>query len=213
MRKRYVLGLCLVAGLAVSGLALAGQSAPLRYLPGTDGPLVRVTNPVDGLTWSAWAFRNGAETDIAVSMRDPNGVWSEPQFFGLDDGDDQLEPSLAVCPYGTVYLAYTERRTGRVLLSYLTLGGRIWQEPVPLSDRRERGTAPALRVVGDRLVAAYATPQGTRILELPFVRPGAQPNMTDGPDPVGSVPPPTKDESGDGETRRDPVIMYGGGRR
>ena len=70
------------------------------------GASVVVEDSVRGVTWSAWAYRNGAEYDIAVSWLDSSGRWSEPELLGFDDDVDQRDPALLVDRNGVVYLAY-----------------------------------------------------------------------------------------------------------
>ena len=67
---------CCIALIAASPALTAprGRDLPHRYLPNSlDGRLSQVTNPEDGSNWSAWAYRNGGEYDIAVSHRGQDG--------------------------------------------------------------------------------------------------------------------------------------------
>ena len=80
MRRTGLLIYCITLALVATS-ALAGQAlTPHRYLAGSDGPLVQVSNPHDGRTWAAWAYRNGSEFDIAISHVDADGNW-----YGADN--------------------------------------------------------------------------------------------------------------------------------
>ena len=119
MRRTGLLICCITLALVATS-AQAGQAlAPHRYLAGSDGPLVQVSNPHDGRTWAAWAYRNGSEFDIAISHVDADGNWTEPVFVGRDDRRDQVQPAIAADEFGNVYLAWSERATGRVMVSVL----------------------------------------------------------------------------------------------
>jgi hypothetical protein len=162
-----------------------GRQLPHRYLPGSlDGRLVEVTNPADGTLWSAWAYRNGAEYDLALSFRDELGFWSEPLLIGADDGLDQTQPALAADSRGNVYLAYTEQRPDRIMLCWLQAGTTTWSDPVALTELGIRAMYPALRVVGERLVVAFRSGRGSVILDLPLLESVVGTSMNDGPDPV-----------------------------
>jgi len=182
--------ICCLAMLA-SSLAFAGprgRDLPQRYVPASlDGRLVEVLNPLDGTLWAAWAYRNGAEYDLAVSCRDERGFWSEPTFIGEFDGLDQTQPALAADNWGNVYLAYTEQRPDRIMLTWLEAGTSVWSTPSPVTEPEVAAMYPALRAVGDRLVVAFRSGRGLVILDLPLLEPALNGNIfNDGPDPVES---------------------------
>ena len=82
---------CLLAALALPASAGTRFAEPRRFDPATDGDLVQLVNPVDGRTWGVWTYRNGSETDIAISTLDEaTGRWSEPFLMGRDDRIDQV---------------------------------------------------------------------------------------------------------------------------
>ena len=179
-----VLAFCLASfSLAAAQL----RDPPRRYNPRSlDGALVTVFNAVDGRTWSAWAYRAGAEYDIAISYRDDSGAWSEPVFLGAHDRGDQVHPALVADPTGNLYLAYTDRGTGAVVLTALPVGSDTWFEPVPVTRADERGHLPALSVVRDRLVIAFRAGTGIIIRDFPLL-PASHTggSINDGPDPWG----------------------------
>jgi len=208
MRNRSIALLTAWICWVACGQALAfgrGLERPHRFAPGYDAGLVQVQNPVDGRTWAAWTYRNGAELDIAVAVADADGFWSEPRFVGLDDGSDQFEPALAVDGAGTLYLAFVDRGSGAIVLTALRRGAPAWSPPVAVTDAATRGRAPSLAVVGDRLVVAYRTAMRVRIAELPLLSPPAtsSPNqgfgINDGPDPTGMIDDGTNDGRDNGD--------------
>ena len=171
--------------MLVSLASAADLKHPPRYLPNAlDSGLVQVANPQDGRTWAAWAYRNGAEYDIALSSATPDGEWTEPVLFGLDDGKNQVQPAMAIDGFGNLYLAFIEGGSGRVLLTQRIAGLEVWSDPVSLGALGGRGVAPALKVVGDRLVVAIAVKGGIEILDLPLSFPAIHGNgLQDDPDP------------------------------
>ena len=115
MLKHFKL-LVIVSCLSVcaSGALMARSRSvdlPHRYQPSSqDRQLVQVENSVDGRIWSAWAFRSGSEYDIALAVADENGVWSEPLFFGRDDGRDQVDPAFVIHESGSVLVDHCSLR-------------------------------------------------------------------------------------------------------
>ncbi len=161
MRKRMHLGRIglLAAGLLVAGsspCAAAGLDLPRRhYVPRFDGAPVVAVDPASGSVWSAWTYRLGGESAVAVAVRRAGEPWAEPTFFGLDDGLSQAQPALLVDGDGIVYLAYAVRETGAIEMSAFYPGREAWFDPQTVSDPSERGSAPALKLVADRVVLAY----------------------------------------------------------
>lgn len=163
---------------------------PHRFAPEVrDGGLVQIQNPIDGKTWAAWAYRNGAEFDLAVSWAGADGFWSEPVFVGVDDGADQIQPALAVDRLGTVYLAFVDRGSDTIVITALRTGTRTWSRPSALTEPSVHGRSPSLAVVGGRLVVAFRSGDDVQITDLPLLAaPVATTNgINDGPDPTGVI--------------------------
>jgi hypothetical protein len=192
------LGIALAVVVALPGALHAADDIPHRYLARSlDAGLVRVENPADGRVWSAWAYRAGSEYDIAISVRDALGSWSEPTFIGANDASSELTPTLAVDRRGTLYLAFAVRESGQVLLSVLPAAGARWSPPVPIALGAGRFASPALRVVGDRLVLACRAGREVRIVDLSLLQTDVRPTgVTDGPDGTTQhTPVPPEDNS------------------
>ncbi|MBZ5638419.1 MAG: hypothetical protein LAO51_06620 [Acidobacteriia bacterium] len=194
MLERRVLPILFLASLLTSiGTSAAGPSAadvPARFNSGLDGRLAYTTDATSGAVWAAWAYQSRGEYDVAVSVRDPSGTWSEPTFFGRLDGLDQVAPALVSDPDGNLYVAFAVQQTSQILLSVLPRGSAAWTAPLAVTSPGERGFAPALTVAGDRLVVGYRTIEGRVALRvLPLA---AQMNEVrgiydapDGTDPIG----------------------------
>jgi hypothetical protein len=178
---------CVIVLLAAGDVAARSRlAAPHRFQPASeDTGLVQVQNPVDGRTWAAWAFRSGAEYDIAVALLGDDGRWGEPTFLGRYDGRDQIEPTFVVHESGGVALAFAEPTTDRILVSTLAAGARSWSRPLPVVAAEDIGS-PSLMLFGDRLVLGFRSGDRVelRAMSLAVSSAGVF-SIADGPDPVG----------------------------
>lgn len=204
MRKLtcLLLGMLLVAAAALPVMA-GTRMRPTRYAA-LDRGLTNIADPHDGSSWAAWAYRNGAEYDIAVAFERGDGIWSEPTLIGLDDGRNQVEPSLTLDTRGTLYLVFTERETGRIMLSVRARDASSFSVPVALTPVGLQASGALVRVVGDRLVVAYRVGRtGLALADLSLVNGDGtittDSGFTDGPDPVGG----TGEEEEEGEDDDD----------
>jgi len=154
------------------------------HIPQLDGRLTTLTGP-DGRAWATWAYRASGEFDTAVSSRNANSTtWSAPIFFGRRSGADEIDPTIALDSQGTVYVAFATANPPRVWVAALPAGSIVWLEPAIVSGT-EAASAPALLIVGDRLIVAYRTTRGVGMVDFPFVGSGNQINgIQDGPDGV-----------------------------
>lgn len=204
INKRTVLCTGLVLLVACSGVAFAGAKGervdtPNRYLARSlDGPLIQMHNTIDGSLWSAWAYRNGGEYDIAITVRhNDQAPWSEPLMIGANDGLDQRDPALAVDTDGTVYVAYADETANgsRINIATHVAGSNRWilRSDVVVGDAL---SSPELMVVGENLIVAYRDRQQVGLIRLPVI--SAEMNsghsIYDGPDPT------TSHEEEDGNT-------------
>jgi hypothetical protein len=215
MRRLGTILISLLTILALGGSILAAnpRGVPHRYLPGSlDGGLERVTVADGGRTVAAWAYRSGAQYDIAISFTDEQGRWSEPLFFGENDGRDQIAPALTADGSGNLYLAFTDRTEGRVLLSWSRADAQFWSAPLALTAPASTVDSPAVRVVGDRLVVAFRLDGRITMIDLPLAGEGglSLQGISDHPDPVEYVPGAGGDEpNADGDATDEEII--GGG--
>ncbi len=194
MRRTSVSVLTLLLALSTASGVWAGSALPHRYsAQALDGPLLQILNPVDGRFWSIWAYRSGAEYDIAISALQEDGSWSEPRFLGEADSLSQMHPAAAVDAMGNVYLAFAVRENGRIILSTLRRGSSIWSAPVLIVGEPGRHFAPAVRIVGGELVVAYRTGAAVEISVLPLLVPDRPAGIQDGPDSL-----PLPGSTGDG---------------
>jgi hypothetical protein len=162
------IGLTLLASV---GLVLAGprgERTPARFAPRSlDQQPVTATHPLDGSVWAAWAWRDGAEYSIAISIQ-TDGVWSEPFFIGRDDGLNQISPALVFDHQGVAYLAWTVIPGKRVMIAMLPEEPQAGFATRTVSPEDIPSGMPALTVVGNRLVLAFRTPQKTVLRTLPL---------------------------------------------
>lgn len=196
MRKPVAMLVTLVFSCCLGGIAAGPRSQPHRYLPHSlDGELRTVVRTTDGASFAAWSYRSGAEYDIAVARAEDSGRWTEPQFFGADDGMDQVDPVLAADAEGNVYLAYTDPSFAGIRVTALRPDGTSWREPIVLRPRAagSRLTSPGLLVLGNDLVVAYAEGGRTSIVAVPrqaVLGDGSISTLTitESGDPVGYAP-------------------------
>jgi len=193
MRRARAFAAVFVA-LAVTGAAAAGAPARptvLDHIPQIDGPMTTRTD-ASGRMWAVWSYRASGEFDIAVATR-PAGaaLWSAPTFIGRRDGVDQVSPVLEFDATGAAYVAFATRAPARIELSVLRPGSSAWSAPVvvPSSDG---ASAPAIRVVRDRLVVAFRSAKGIVMVDLPTVgaasgRVRGIEDSPDGVDPLGAI--------------------------
>jgi hypothetical protein len=193
--RRSILVTILVSGLAASAAHAAAvrtadsgngggkASSPVTdYVQQIDGPLASVTS-ADGRAWAVWSYRASGEYDIAIASRSASGTWAPPSFLGRRDGVDQIDPTLAIDANGTLYLAYVTKSPGRVVVTTLPVGASSWTAPTIVAV--EAGmSAPAIRIVRDRLVVAYRTTRGVAIVDIAAAAPQATQGIQDGPDTV-----------------------------
>ena len=192
----FILAIMVTGVVSAAGKGSRADNQPHRYLQNSlDGAIVQVENTVDGRTWSAWSYRNGAEYDLALAVSITPGVWSEPLLIGLDDGLDQRQPALAVDSRGATYVAYADG-TGAIRLTALQPGGNQWSSPFAVA--MEQGlSSPSLMVVGSVLIVGYRDGGGIALHALPLLEPeyvNQVRSIYDGPDPTTG-----RDEGDDGD--------------
>lgn len=193
------LGIVAVVALTITLPAAAASryDGSNRFVsPRIDGDPVVIQNASSGEVWSAWAYAQGGEFDIALSSRDAAGRWSSPVFIGRGDRADQIEPALAADGAGVIYLAYSDRGTGRIRIAVLAPTAGAWRPFAEIPATEGTAAAPAIRVVGNRLVVAFRAARSVEIVDVPLFGAISTDGIDDGPDPFGGA---NRDESGDGD--------------
>lgn len=191
MLKSSVALVCCCVALAATSVAAPikeiGRDAPTRYLPSWDGRLASV-ELTDGSAWNVWSYRNGAEYDLALAFRSPDGDWAPTEFIGEADGSDQLQPQAIADAAGHLYVTWVDRR-GNLSLAIRSAVGTGWS-PATVIAEGQRLATPTMGIVGDRLVIAYRDGAGVSMVDLPLLQTlvlqGAfgQHGLHDVPDPV-----------------------------
>lgn len=139
---------------------------PERHSPAVDGAPVFAT--ADGWTYSAWAYRSDGEFAIAISFRDVYHDWSDPVYVGLNDGLDQVDPTLISDALGNLYLAFSVRQSGEIWMTAKWAARDSWFSPQRISIGADIGGTPALKIVGDSVVLAFRSSlSGVRIKNWP----------------------------------------------
>jgi hypothetical protein len=181
-----VMGLSLLVSVGSVLAGPRGERTPARFAPRSlDRQPATAINPLDGSIWAAWAWRDGAEYSIAISIQ-TDGVWSEPFFIGRDDSLNQMSPALVFDDHGVAYLAWTVLPVKRILIATFPEGLQSGFEVHTASHEGVPSGMPALTVVSNRLVLAFRTPQKTVLRTLPLYPSGAagMRGVQEGPDAV-----------------------------
>lgn len=211
MRRQFTLIATILCASLLAGSVLAADGlTPRRYNPrSADRSLVTLQPNGSEVVYSAWSYRNQGGYDIAVSMQDADGIWSEPTLFGAADGIDQLQPALAIDAGGFIYLAWAEAPLGTIRLSIGGTGSNQWTSPLTLTTTDVRAVSPTLTIISDRLVAGWR--EGTAVV-INDLGPTLHATMggvstrtiQDGADPLGIVGEGSTDGGNFGERPDEP---------
>ena len=190
--RRLALMLTLAALAPVAQAKSDPSATPTRFLGnGVDHGLVTATHPLDGRLWSAWSYKSGSESDIAVSVRDFSGAWTEPVFLGPADGRSQLDPVLTFDAAGNLYLAHTVKETGQIFVSKLAVGATRMSAPVLVSLAGEKASSPSLMLADNYLMVGYRVGSKVILRAVPLMASTQPFAIQDGPDGF----PPTHNET------------------
>ena len=207
MRKpvAMLVNLLVASCLCSSSFAAGTRTLPHRYLPGSLDNGLSLLRSADGGTIAVWAYRSGAEYDIACSRAEAGGRWTEPTFIGAGDGVDQLEPALAEDGDGNLFVAYTDAALGTIRVALLEADGALAAEPLVVrsKDSRASFSAAQLIVVGEHVIVAFRDAERTRMIDVPraiLLQGSALLTITESGDPV-EYRPGTDQPGNDGRVR------------
>jgi hypothetical protein len=115
MKRHRLLALLAVVTLC-AGASLAGTPSVARpagltpdYRAEGDGPVFMAVDPA-GRMWAVWAYAQGGEFDIAVSVSDGR-VWTYPALLGAANGRNDLDPRIAFLANGTPVVVWWQEAT------------------------------------------------------------------------------------------------------
>jgi hypothetical protein len=124
MKRSSILALLIVVTLC-AGSALAGSPPVARpaglapdYRAEGDGPATMAVDPA-GRMWAVWAYTQGGEFDVAVSVSDGR-VWTYPTLLGVANGRNDIDPRIAFLPNGTPVVVWWQEANA-------TAGPRVLQ--------------------------------------------------------------------------------------
>jgi hypothetical protein len=128
---------------------------PEGFLNGDGMPSLEVLP--DGRVVVAWARNSTQGHDVVMSVHTTAG-WSAVQVIS-DSLDDELDPSLAVEPNGTVHVVYTvlsqQGQESRVAHRQAPPNLAAWSAEVPVSAAGELARRPSAAWDGQTLRVAY----------------------------------------------------------
>jgi len=152
MRRQRILAL-LIAVMLCAGAALAGSppvARPAGLTPGyrveEDGPVTMAVDPA-GRMWAVWAYAQGGEFDVAVSVSDGR-VWTYPTLLGVANGRDDVDPRIAFLPNGSPVVVWWQTPNA-------TAGPRVMQSVARAGEFsapatvRENARQPAILASSD----------------------------------------------------------------
>lgn len=153
MKRQRILALLIVVMLC-AGAALAGQPPVARpagltpdFRAEGDGPVSMAVDPA-GRMWAVWAWAQGGEFDVAVSVADGR-VWTYPTLLGVGNGRDDVDPRIAFLPNGTPVVVWWQQATAtagpRVMQSVASRAGAFGTPTIV----RENARQPAILAAED----------------------------------------------------------------
>jgi hypothetical protein len=159
MKRNSILALLIVVtlctGTALAGLPPVARPAGLTpdYRAEGDGPVTMAVDPA-GRMWAVWAYAQGGEFDVAVSVSDGR-VWTFPTLLGVANGRNDIDPRIAFLPNGVPVVVWWQEGDA-------TAGPSVLQ-----SVGNAQGFAPATTVrIGARQPQILATSAGSVTLGL-----------------------------------------------
>lgn len=103
--------LSLGVGVALAGTPPVPRPAGLSpdYRAEGDGPVTMAVDP-SGRMWAVWAYAQGGEFDVAVSVSDGR-VWTYPTLLGVANGRNDVDPRIAFLPNGVPVVVWWQEAT------------------------------------------------------------------------------------------------------
>ncbi len=119
-----LVGVMLCAGSAIAGSPPVARPAGLTpdYRAEGDGPVTMAVDPA-GRMWAVWAYAQGGEFDVAVSVSDGR-VWTFPKLLGVANGRNDVDPRIAFLPNGTPVVVWWQEASATAGPSVLQSVGR-----------------------------------------------------------------------------------------
>lgn len=147
MRRQRILAL-LIAVMLCAGAALAGSPPVARpagltpdYRAEGDGPVTMAVDPA-GRMWAVWAYAQGGEFDVAVSVSDGR-VWTYPTLLGVANGRDDVDPRIAFLPSGSPVVVWWQAPNATAGPRVMQSVARAGEFPAP-TVVRENARQPAI---------------------------------------------------------------------
>lgn len=201
MRHQRILALLIVVMLC-TGAALAGSPPVARpagltpdYRAEGDGPVTMAVDPA-GRMWAVWAYVQGGELDVAVSVSDGR-VWTYPTLLGVANGRNDVDPRIAFLPNGAPVVVWWQEPNASAGSRVMQSVARAGSFAAPTTVR-ENARQPAILATSDSsltlgLVADSGEVQTQQSPLSPIdVGPGwrerpAPDGGTNGPDPMPTL--------------------------
>lgn len=191
--KRQLLLAPLVAVVLCASAALAGSPPVARpagltpdYRAEGDGPVTMAVDPA-GRMWAVWAYAQGGEFDVAVSVSHGR-VWTFPTLLGVANGRSDVDPRIAFLPNGSPVVVWWQEagdHGGPRVMQSAALAG-VFSTPTAV---RENARQPAILATGsDNLTLGWVDGSGAVQTQVSPVSPiHVGPGSTEEPEPAGGT--------------------------
>jgi len=192
MRRQRILALLIVVMLC-AGAALAGSPPVARpagltpdYRAEGDGPVTMAIDPA-GRMWAVWAYAQGGEFDVAVSVSDGR-VWTYPTLLGVANGRDDVDPRIAFLPSGSPVVVWWQAPNATAGPRVMQSVARAGEFPAPTVVRENARQPAILATSATSLTLGLVDDSGeVQTQQSPLSPINVGPGWRDGPGPDGGT--------------------------
>jgi hypothetical protein len=121
--------------------------------PRGDGRPAAAFHPVTGWPHVVWAYRAGADREVAYS-RWQGGGWGEMQFLTSSTADE-VDPRISISADGAIYVVWWDAQTESIWMSSLGHGLSNWTDPEPVTGLVDAGRRPSILEWNGEVLTAY----------------------------------------------------------
>jgi hypothetical protein len=183
-----VTALALCGGAALAGSPPVSRPAGLTpdYRAEGDGPVTMAVDPA-GRMWAVWAYAQGGEFDVAVSVSDGR-VWTFPRLLGVANGRNDVDPRIAFLPNGTPVVVWWQEATATAGPRVMQSVARTGEFPLPTVVRDGARQPAILAATSLSLTLGLIEDSGTvSTMQVPMTPIPVGPGWREKPSPDGGT--------------------------